>query len=392
MGLLTKEIEVKLTAQNIERYEKIGYEIPRQYDALHKKMVVKRGTTITVNINDLTKNAKYPIEVECDNCGKRHTILYGSFMNRKYNDHYYCHACTALLFNSGENNSRWNPDLRDEDRVERRLDPEYCMFVQKVLARDNYTCICCFHRGDALEVHHLDGYNWNIEGRKDPTNAVTLCKNCHASFHSIYGKGKNTRQQFEEWIGKTIGILESYDGVLPIGRKVICYETLKVYDNPVDVENKTGILSQRIIDCCNKKDVTYGNKRCRTITANGQHFFWLDEYEKMSKEDFKQYFDWCKPLLAKKRGNNVYNTKEVVCLTTMELFKSLSDAAYTYDNLSVSAISRCCKGHRKHAGILPDGTLLEWMYYDDYKNMYETNLKEGDIHRKARKYIQRRKD
>ena len=42
MGLLTKEIEVKLTAQNIERYEKLGYEIPRQYDALHKKNGCKK--------------------------------------------------------------------------------------------------------------------------------------------------------------------------------------------------------------------------------------------------------------------------------------------------------------------------------------------------------------
>lgn len=41
---------------------------------------------------------------------------------------------------------------------------------------------------------------------------------------------------FEEWLGKSIGILEKYNGVLPIGRKVICYETSETYNSPVDIE------------------------------------------------------------------------------------------------------------------------------------------------------------
>jgi hypothetical protein len=31
---------------------------------------------------------------------------------------------------------------------------------------------------------------------------MTLCKECHKEFHQIYGKGDNTKKQFEEWINK----------------------------------------------------------------------------------------------------------------------------------------------------------------------------------------------
>ena len=50
-----------------------------------------------------------------------------------------------------------------------------------MLLRDKYTCKCCGHRGGTLEVHHLNGYNWFVEGRTDETNAVVLCQNCHTS-------------------------------------------------------------------------------------------------------------------------------------------------------------------------------------------------------------------
>ena len=69
-----------------------------------------------------------------------------------------------------------------------------------VFKRDNYTCRCCGKDTHNNVSHHLDGYNWCIEKRLDVDNGVTLCESCHKEFHSIYGYGNNTKEQFEEWI------------------------------------------------------------------------------------------------------------------------------------------------------------------------------------------------
>lgn len=51
-----------------------------------------------------------------------------------------------------------------------------------------------------LKAHHLDGYNWCKEKRFDISNGVTCCDRCHKLFHKIYGRGKNTKEQFIEFL------------------------------------------------------------------------------------------------------------------------------------------------------------------------------------------------
>ena len=371
MGLLTKEVEVGLCSKNIDYYEKLGYEIPRYYNKNSCTWRVKRSAKIIVDIKHISHYARYKVDVDCDCCGKHLSMPYQQYNTNKHDDKYYCAKCATSIFNSGENNPSWNPNLTDEERIIKRQYPEYNEFVKRVLLRDKYTCKCCGHRGGTLEVHHLNGYNWFVEGRTDETNAVVLCQNCHTSFHSIYGQGDNTKEQFEEWLGKSIGLLEKYNGVMPIGRKVICYETLEIYDSPVDIEKKLKITSQRIIDCCNRRDVTYGGRRHRTVSIQGKHYFWLDEYENMSEEDFDKYWEWCKPIKPDNSGKNNYGSKAVVCLTTLEKFDCISDAKKKYKGTQVTNISRCCEGTRKHCGKLEDGTKLQWMYYKDYIEKFD---------------------
>ena len=50
-----------------------------------------------------------------------------------------------------------------------------------------------------LNAHHLNGWAWAKDQRFDLENGITLCENCHKLFHSIYGRGKNTREQYEEF-------------------------------------------------------------------------------------------------------------------------------------------------------------------------------------------------
>ena len=59
MGLLSTEVEVRLTGSNIKYYEDLGYEIPRYFNKNNNKYMVKRGTTILVKIKDLKIDLNY---------------------------------------------------------------------------------------------------------------------------------------------------------------------------------------------------------------------------------------------------------------------------------------------------------------------------------------------
>lgn len=92
-------------------------------------------------------------------------------------------------------------DIRIKKRF-RTKQGSYAIWRKSVFERDNYTCCNCGKRGDILNAHHLNGYNWFEDGRLDINNGVTLCKKCHDNFHKIYGKGNNTEKQFIEFICK----------------------------------------------------------------------------------------------------------------------------------------------------------------------------------------------
>lgn len=58
------------------------------------------------------------------------------------------------------------------------------------------------------------------------------------------------------------------------------------------------------------------------------------------------------------------NCKKIICLTTGEIFNSMTDAINKY-NLHFGELIDCCKGLRKYCNK-KDEKRLTWMYYDDY--------------------------
>lgn len=107
----------------------------------------------------------------------------------------------------GTKHPNYNPNKTDEERLKKRyilgkhtLDG----FRKKVYQRDEYTCRVCGQVGKTLNAHHLDGWNWAKDKRFEVSNGVTLCEGCHNEFHSIYGKGNNTKEQFEEYKNKRL--------------------------------------------------------------------------------------------------------------------------------------------------------------------------------------------
>lgn len=111
--------------------------------------------------------------------------------------------CCGRLERSGAKHPNWNPNLTDQERLaiyEGRIGPEYQQWRREVFRRDNWTCQCCGIKGKQIEAHHLDGYAVFPDSRYDSQNGVTLCIEDHRAFHAIYGRGHNTRLQYEEWI------------------------------------------------------------------------------------------------------------------------------------------------------------------------------------------------
>lgn len=78
--ILTQNVEVVLNCSNIQCYESLGYKIPRYWDKKHKKMSIKRGTKIVVDIKDLAKGSHEKVDVKCDYCDTVKRVSYKDYL------------------------------------------------------------------------------------------------------------------------------------------------------------------------------------------------------------------------------------------------------------------------------------------------------------------------
>ena len=72
------------------------------------------------------------------------------------------------------------------------------------------------------------------------------------------------------------------------------------------------------------------------------------------------------------KGGNSTLAKRIVCLNTLEIFNSISEASEKYGNRT--GITSCCKGIYNSSGTLEDFTPLVWRYYDDYLKMTKEEI------------------
>ena len=136
-----------------------------------------------------------PIKVKCKKCGKIWDMspIKLLYKGQGCKDCWYKH-------NTKENHHNWNPNKTDEERISEREYSEYKDFIQSVLRRDNYTCQITGQVGGKLNVHHLNGYNWDKENRTNINNGITLSEEIHKEFHTLYGRGNNTKEQFIDFV------------------------------------------------------------------------------------------------------------------------------------------------------------------------------------------------
>lgn len=337
--LITKKVEVLLNTRHVKHFALKGYDIPYKTDKRGRK-VVDMTTPLLVDTTDLPKCSCIKIDMMCDCCGK---ISHTAYLNytRTLNDDgtNYCYDCASTMLCSGENSHNWNDQKTHIQRKKDRKLRDNQVFVKSVLDRDGYKCFCCDSHIN-LVVHHLDGYNIDVSKRFDATNGITLCETCHKNFHSLYGYGNNTQQQFEEWIGRLVYLQEHL--IDTTTRQIFCIEENKVYESANKIMSEWGLKrNSGIYQCCNKMK---GYNMVR-----GKHLLWYDEYLTMTNDEVERY-------VLERMGH----IKKVLCVNTSEIFENAVCASRKY-SAHPSHILECCKGKRKSAGKL-NGCPMLWRY------------------------------
>lgn len=104
--------------------------------------------------------------------------------------------------NKGKNHPNYNPNLTDEERLDKRDLIENINWRKDIYKKDDYTCQKCKTKGDKvkLNAHHIRNYSSDKENRFNVNNGITLCVDCHKEFHHRYGNKNNSYEQLKVFL------------------------------------------------------------------------------------------------------------------------------------------------------------------------------------------------
>ena len=101
----------------------------------------------------------------------------------------------------GKNHWNWKGGVTEEN-AKLRQSLQYEIWRNEVFIKNDYTDQKTGVRGRKLVAHHILNFAQYPELRFDVNNGVTLSKESHIEFHSIYGQKNNTREQLEEFLSR----------------------------------------------------------------------------------------------------------------------------------------------------------------------------------------------
>lgn len=101
----------------------------------------------------------------------------------------------------GEKHPNWDINRTHEKRAIERKSTNDNIWRSTIFCRDNRTCCKCNQdKGKRMVVHHINSYDIYESQRYDIDNGIVMCEECHKDFHYKYGYGKNTKEQFKEYL------------------------------------------------------------------------------------------------------------------------------------------------------------------------------------------------
>lgn len=138
------------------------------------------------------KRSNIPIKMLHKKCGYSWDIRIGDFISKgvRCPQCYIKSRCEEL----GITIEEWGSN--SDQKIRRKKLHRWSVKIKK---RDKNICQVCGDSKNTMIAHHLNGWNWDINGREDIKNGVTLCEPCHYNFHKQYRYGGNTKEQFENF-------------------------------------------------------------------------------------------------------------------------------------------------------------------------------------------------
>jgi hypothetical protein len=144
--------------------------------------------------------------------------------------------------NSGKHNWKWKGGVVPLSKMIRHSF-ESQLWRQRIFKRDKFKCLKCNTHSSNLTPHHKKAFSLilskflKLYSQFSPmedketlvrlamhykpfwkvSNGVTLCRDCHETFHCVYGRrGDTTLEQWNEFIGRssTVQLYPSYRGVV----------------------------------------------------------------------------------------------------------------------------------------------------------------------------------
>ena len=257
------------------------------------------------------------------------------------------------------------------------------MYIDKSIKKNGINNFSIFLCKD-IPIKFLDQFEINMIQKLN-----TLVPNGY----NLESGGNKNKKQHEE-TKKKISISHIGTKAYQI-KKIICLNTLEVFDYIKQVTEKYNISDAHIGQVCKNQRYYAGlNYKNEKLT-----WAYYEDYLKMTEQEIKNKIEKAqkcrKGINTYKRSQNTKNkisknrkgqcigknnpmAKSIICLETKEIFDTTSEAGQI-KNINRNNITNCLTKRSNSAGKDLNGNKLHWMYYSEYLELNKKELihKEG---------------
>ena len=287
MGLITQEAMIVLNGGNINYFKELNYEIPTYIDK-QNRISVKKGTSINVKTQDLTKGSNVMVDVECDRCAKILAIRWCRYISHKHDNKYYCQKCASGLH--GKDNlkksilkksttfEQWCRKNNKEDLLDR-----WCYELNKCSPNEvTFRTNAKYYFNCPRDIHSPELKNISVVTRSN--GDVIVCNKCNSFAQwGIDNIGGNFLEKYWDYNKNTINPWEVSYGS---GKKVFIKCQEKNYHDSYDIRcSEFSVKNGRCPYCCNHKGKVHPLDSLGILLENkGLINLWSDKNEKSPYE------------------------------------------------------------------------------------------------------------